>query len=240
MPLIRSTLSSFLFIFMTIGFTVQAQKITGLWEVTKVEMGDQSMTPVAKWTRINKDGTYQSGNGWLQNSIGTWSYDKTANQFSPVEANGIADNYGPFTVSFEGETMFWKRMEDGMEVTVTLESIWEMPMSTADKLNGLWDLQSTTDDGKDITGEYDPDNKYYLFIRWDRIYIERTSKGERKSGYWHINAHRPEITLLSQPGVKEPESWAITINNRVLTLKGISDSNKSLELTFTRIHQFPE
>ncbi len=238
----RTKLFILLCIFITTGISTQAQEVTGFWEIKKVEMEDQSMTPVAKWTRINEDGTYQSGNGWLQNSVGTWSYDKTAKLFSPVETNGIIDNYGPFTVSFEEGTMFWKRMEDGMEVTVTLGSIQEMPKSNADKLSGLWDLQSAADAGKDITGEYDPDNKYYLFIRWDRIYIERTSNGERASGYWHINAHRPEITLMSHSGDKKSESWTVDINpnNRLLTFKGISDSNNTLELTFARIHQFPK
>lgn len=48
---------------------------TGLWEVTKVIVGQEEMTPVAKWTQINKDGTFETGNGWLQNGNGTWTFD---------------------------------------------------------------------------------------------------------------------------------------------------------------------
>ena len=49
----------------------KAQSITGLWGIDKVEVGIEELTPVAKWVRINENGTYQMGNGWLQNSEGT-------------------------------------------------------------------------------------------------------------------------------------------------------------------------
>lgn len=219
-----------------------AQPITGLWEVTKVTAGDQEMTPVAKWTRIHGDGTYESGNGWLQNAVGQWSYDPTTNGFRPVEDNGIIDPYGPFTVRFqeEDEAMIWQRQEDGMEVTVFLHKIDKLPMSPADKLRGLWDLKQATEEGTDITSTFDPEDKYYLFIRWDRIYLERTPLGERATGYWHINAHRPEITFMSHTTDKQPEMWRVLVEDNELQLTGLSDSNNKRVLTFSRINEFPE
>ena len=53
------------------------REIIGMWEFTSVQVGDQTMTPVAKWAKYNSDGTFQSGNGWTQNSIGTWNYNDT-------------------------------------------------------------------------------------------------------------------------------------------------------------------
>jgi hypothetical protein len=144
-----------------------AQPVTGLWEVTNVTAGSHSITPVAKWTRINPGGTFQSGNGWRQNSEGTWSYDDKTAQFSPKETNGIEEGYGPFTVSFKDSSMLWKREEDGMQVTVTWKKIDQLPMAPADMAAGLWDLIAASDNGKNVLSSYDPDNKYYIFIRWD-------------------------------------------------------------------------
>ncbi|MCO6479228.1 MAG: hypothetical protein J5I94_21515, partial [Phaeodactylibacter sp.] len=130
---------------------VQAQDITGLWEITKVEVGDQAMTPVAKWTRIDADGTYQSGNGWLQNSAGTWIYDKESGEFLPTETLGLTDPFGAFKVSFTDKGMAWTREEEGMEVIVHFDRIEELPMSTGDKLVGLWGLEKAMEGEKEVT-----------------------------------------------------------------------------------------
>ena len=37
-------------------------------------MGEMELTPIAKWTQINSDGSYESGNGWLKNSEGQWTF----------------------------------------------------------------------------------------------------------------------------------------------------------------------
>lgn len=226
--------------FIYAGSATFAQKVTGFWEVTKVSMQGQSMTPVAKWTKINEDGSFQSGNGWLQNSIGSWTYDEVTREFSADETNGIRDEFGPFSVSFQDETMFWKRMEEGAEVTVELQRIDQLPMATADRIKGLWDLSALTKNGEDITSSFDPGGLHYLFIRWDRIYQARNPQGERESGYWHINGHRPEVTLLSYTKGKEPQSWRVEVSDAELIMTGISDSNKDLVMTYTRINEFPK
>jgi hypothetical protein len=101
--------------FVLFGISVYAQ-VEGLWEINKVTVGDQTMTPLAKWTRINSDFTYQSGNGWLQNSEGNWTFDKSLNQFLPIEKNGIVDDFGPFEVEIIKDHMTWTRIEAGDEV----------------------------------------------------------------------------------------------------------------------------
>ena len=54
--------------------TQKENAILGLWVVKKVKMGDQEMTPIARWMRFNKDSTQTSGNGWLQHSEGSWVF----------------------------------------------------------------------------------------------------------------------------------------------------------------------
>lgn len=217
-----------------------AQQIIGFWEIKEVKVGDEIMTPVAKWTKINADHTYQSGNGWLQNAVGTWTYDMQNKTFFPKETNGIKDEFGAFNVSFDHNNMIWERTEEGMSVTVTLAPITEMPMSTADQLVGLWDLTKVIKNEQNITSDYDPNDKHYIFIRWDRIFVARTPEGTRATGYWHIHGHRPELTLMSHNPDKGIESWRVSVNNSDLNMIGISDSNKNLELIFSRLNAFPE
>ena len=113
------------------------------------------MTPVAKWTKINEDYSFQSGNGWLQNSAGTWKYVEEKKQFVPEDTYGLKDEYGAFTVSFSGEKMKWEREEDGMKVIVSLEKIEEIPKSSTDMLTGLWDLKEAKRDEESIAGTFD-------------------------------------------------------------------------------------
>ena len=236
-------LKSLLFVFILIAGpvnTAESQEIIGLWEITKVAMGDQQMTPVAKWTRINPDSTYDSGNGWLKNSEGSWTYDRESNEFMPLADNGLEDEYGPFTISFKDGDMLWKRIEDGMEVTVTLSPIEELPKSTADKLNGSWDLTTARKNSEDITAQYDPEDQYNIFLRWDRIYVEHSVQGENYSGYWHIDAHRPEITFISHDSAREITRWKVDVTDQNLEMSGISDSNRGLILSFKRIYTVPE
>ena len=90
-----------------VSFTSYAQKerIIGLWEVEKVAVGDENMTPVAKWFKINADGTYQAGNGWLQNGNGNWNYDTQKNLYTATDPLDVADKFGGFTVLFDGAKM---------------------------------------------------------------------------------------------------------------------------------------
>ena len=217
-----------------------AQKIVGFWEIKKVEVGGQLMTPIAKWTKINKDGSFQSGNGWLQNSEGTWTFDSKKKLFSPKETNGLIDEFGPFTVDIKDNTMTWLREEEDRIVTVTLVKIKQLPKAPADQLVGLWDLSTILKNGEDITSTFDPDNMYYLFLRWDKICTERSSKGQRTNGYWFVNSHKPEITLPPHNKEKPAESWEIKVGITTLKMIGISSTNENVQMDFKRRYEFPK
>ena len=216
----------------------QKEKIVGLWEIEKVEVGKENMTPVAKWMRINQDGSCQSGNGWLQNTEGTWTYHAEKKMYTADNPLGILDEFGGFLVSFDGEKMFFEREEEGMPVKVFLKPIEELPMSPADYFEGMWKLVDITDQGTSIRDSFDKEHKHQILIRWDRIYRNYTPEGKRMTGYWHINGHRPEITFLPHQKESEAESWMIQVDEKELIMKGTSDHNKTIERRYQRSNSF--
>ncbi|WP_375585261.1 hypothetical protein [Cyclobacterium xiamenense] len=223
-----------------VSFTAPAQRerMLGLWSVEKVTVGEENMTPVAKWTRINADGTYQVGNGWLQNGSGRWKYDAENNRYSATDPLALADEFGGFSVSFHGTNMRWQRAEEGMQVEVSLVPIEELPRSPADYLKGIWELVEITENETSILGDFDPENTHKLFIRWDRIYLNFTPEGNRWTGYWHIHGHKPEVTLLPHQENGTVESWRVTVNEKELRMTGISDSNQTIKRHYVRRNTF--
>ena len=225
---------------LAISFHSYAQKIYGLWEITEVTVADQVMTPVAKWTHIYSDGNYESGNGWLKNSEGTYTYDTLSHQFLPTETNGILDPFGAFKVSFEDGSMIWERDEEGMRVIVKLNRVKELPKSTADKVVGLWQLVDINRDGRSIIRTFDPEHNHYLFIRWDRVLQMRDQNGKQSRTYWHMHGHRPEITFMRSSILHEDESWSVEVTETELSLTGISETNQGEIRVYKRLREFPE
>ncbi|MBI1184720.1 hypothetical protein GC194_10635 [bacterium] len=226
----------FLFIIQTNFGYAQKRRLIGLWEVQSVVVGSEEMTPVAKWTRINSDGTFQSGNGWLQNSLGTWEYNNSTKVFTAVDSFGFVDEFGGFHVSFTNGYMIWEREEDGMKVLVTLQPIQNLPIAPADYLVGMWELVDDSDARQPIINELDSLECYKLFVRWDRVFIYYGIDGNKLTGYWHINGHRPELTFLPHNNAVEPESWIIDVNSKMLIISGISKSNQSIVRKYKRVN----
>jgi len=185
----------FLIIFLFFVFSSEAQ-FTGLWQVEKVTVGNNAMTPVAKWFLFTDDLKSYSGNGGIQNSKGTYSFDKKKSEFLFYDSSGIADEFGPFTVEFYPSKMTWTRSENGENVEVFLLQTDEKPEAPWDKITGNWLLAS--DESKSI----------YFF--WDGGYRARNGLlGENQFGIWQINGHRPELKLASDQGDKNDSSWDI-------------------------------
>lgn len=216
----------------------QKEHLIGLWKVEQVTVDQENMTPVAKWFRINNDGTYQAGNGWLQNGNGFWNYDSQNKLFTANDPLDIADQFGGFTLSFDESKMLWRREEEGMPVTITLAPIEKLPMSPADYLKGVWDLIEIIEDGVSITADIDKVDKHKLFFRWDRIYVNLDSTDKRRFGYWHIHGHRAEITLIPHQADQNEEKWMIEVNEKELLMTGISDTNRKLKRKYVRKNTF--
>ncbi len=222
-----------LLLFLLTPILTHAQ-IEGLWLVTDVSMGDQSMTPVAKWTRINADGTYTSGNGWLQNAVGAWTFEDEV--FTPVQTDGIEDPFGGFTTQVEQDKMTWKREEEGATVTVQWKRIKELPQAPADQVIGLWEL--TRSEGKLEESGPLQDLKT-LFVRWDHIYIMQVGES-RETGYWFMNAHRPDLSLIAHNEQEGTTYWRVAFQNGQMVCTAIGEGQEQGKLFFRRLDAFPE
>jgi hypothetical protein len=213
--------------------------VDGFWLVTKVTVGTKELTPVARWFKMEK-GKQVSGNGWTQHSFGTYKFDQKKSEVMFITANEPDDEFGAFKVERKGPLMTWSRTEEGEAVVVELKPITELPMSPSDEAKGLWVLESAVEREINITKQYDPDRKHFLFIRWDRQYVRQINAHERISGYWFFDAHRPEITFISENREQQDEKWLITIEGQKMTMKGSSENFQTTVLTYLRATDFPK
>ncbi len=232
----RTKILSFSVLILFIYKVSFSQSVEGLWGVISVHVGDQEMTPVAKWFCFNKDGTCTGGNGWTQNVVGTWSYDKKTQEFSPENTNGIKDEYGAFKVSFEKDKMIWNRVEDGMKVIVVLQPIDELPASPADLVQGLWALSEVKQKGVDVTSTLDPDSKQFILIRPDKRFRLRNPDGSSVRGFWHMNGHHPLFTLINDDRTIENQVFDVSFENAQLIM---SKRGEDIIYKYQRIFQFP-
>ena len=230
----------FLAIVILLAFVSCADKptIEGLWIVERVKVGDQEMTPNARWMRFNSDYSQQSGNGWLQHSYGTWSLNAETNELSVVNENGIKDPAEPFKVTLENDRMTWKRSEDGESVEVTLKRSDHLPATYGDELLGLWKLEDAVGDG-DYFGTEDAEvGKASIFFRWDGRFDIRSGKG-RIHGVYNVHGHKPEVEMIPYGESVSRDFWTIDFAGDTITLKRLNSEN-TVERKFSRIHEFPE
>ena len=214
-----------------------SQTFDGLWGVVSVHAGDRLVTPVAKWFLIEKDGVYKSGNGWTQNSVGTWTYDESTGQFAGHSTNDIKDEYGAFNLKLDQGKMIWDRMEDGMKVTVVLQQIAEIPAAPADLVQGLWKLTSVMKDDVNMTSTVDPQSKQFLHIRPDKRFRLRTSDNSGIRGFWHMNGHRPRLTLIHDDRSVDNLAFTVEIVDNQLMMR---QAEKGIVYTYQRIFEFPD
>lgn len=165
-------------------------QITGLWEVKEVTVGDEAMTPVAKWFQFNEDKTSQSGNGLSQNNAGTYIVTPDNSVLIFTDQYGKTDEFGAFQVSLNNDGMVWDRVEEGQAVKVKLQKVDKKPVGLWDQAIGKWKLVEST--------IHDKVGNQQIVMQWDREYS--TSSGlfpENTSGIWHIATHQPHLKLLS-------------------------------------------
>ncbi|CAL2101482.1 conserved protein of unknown function [Tenacibaculum sp. 190130A14a] len=204
--------------------------IIGMWSVEKVAIGNNEMTPNARWMKFNADSSQVSGNGWFQHSLGTWKL--TEDNLSFENTNGTQDNYAPFKVEVSENTMQWKRIEDGEEVKVHLKRIENIPASEGNKLLGLWKLESM-DVGKGKTSQLD--NKSTLFLRWDNTYVKEGTLKGKEYGVYKIHGHKPELQLVNYGDDPKFSFYQFTISQNKLFLKS-TDGTEAY--TYSRTYQF--
>ena len=218
-------------------YSVHSQSIVGLWGVTKVSVGDRNMTPVAKWMKFQKDGTCMGGNGWTQNSAGTWSFNKKTQELVPTNELGTRDDFGPFKVSFSKDTMIWTRQEEGMTVVVSLAPISETPPAPADLVKGLWELSKAEDTNGDKLEGYDPEDQQFIFIRPDMRFRLRQPDASVTQGFWHMDGHRPILTLINYDRTIDNQEYEISFGKGLLIMKPSNEHGNVYY--YSRIDEFP-
>lgn len=216
----------------------EKESIEGLWVVERVKVGDQEMTPNARWTRFNADHTQQSGNGWFQHSYGTWKLNPETNELSVVNENGIKDRAEPFKVTLEKDQMIWTRNEDGQNVEVLLKRSDNLPATYGDELLGLWKLEEAVGDGVYFGAEDAKAGKASIFFRWDGRFDIRSGKG-RVHGVYNVHGHKPEVELIPYGDNLNRDFWTIDFKENTISLKLLNSEN-TVERKFSRIHEFPE
>lgn len=209
--------------------------INGLWVIEKVKVGNEDMTPNGRWVRLNADSSQQSGNGWTQHSVGTWSFNKTNNTLQVINTNGYIDEGEPFKVSFEGDKMFWERTEEGENVKVVLAKAKELPQSYGDEILGVWTLTKMQEAGVDKTNV----ENHFLYMRWDKKFVTQDSTGNKFMGIYNVDGHRPEVEFIYNiPSRLVSEKWEFNATKDVLTMQRIVDGVQSVK-TYTRTYEFP-
>lgn len=213
-------------------------RIEGLWIVKLVKVGDQEMTPNARWIRFNADLTQQSGNGWFQHSFGTWKISKETNKLSIKDSNGLKDKYGSYDIRFENNLMYWNRLEEGQKVEVTLERTDRLPETYGDRLLGLWKLEKAVGDGKYFKQSNNQKTARYLFLRWDRRFVIGSEQG-RINGVYNVNGHKPELELIPYGEDLTRSFWKVDFGRNSIKLKLIN-SDSLVVRNFIRVNEFPK
>lgn len=226
-------------VFFFCSFSIDAQ-IEGLWVVHHVKVGEKQMTPVAKWFNLKADGTQVSGNGWLQHTYGTWLYDRKASTLILRSVNEMDDGFGAFHVVYNDSTMLWKRVEDGQTVIIKSVRVDVLPPGPVDKIKGVWILETVFSNGVDQTNAVNASGLAYLFLRWDRIFIEGEGEKVLRRGVWVIDGHKPIVTFISDVETEPREKWSVEFQNKGLILTGLSDHNKMLKRVYRLTNTRPQ
>jgi len=212
--------------------------IEGLWVVKLVAVGDEEMTPNARWTRFNSDLTQESGNGRFQHSYGTWKLNQKSHELSIENSNGLYDLNEPFVVSINDNEMIWERTEEGQRIKVTLERSSKLPETYGDKLLGLWKLEKAISTGNYFVESSKKEINDYVFFRWDKRFVIESDKG-RINGVYNVHGHKPQVELIPYGDQIKRDFWKIQFDENQITLK-LLNSDSTVTRKFRRINKFPK
>ena len=210
--------------------------IEGLWIVRSVAAGENEMTPKGRWMRFNPDFTQESGNGWLQHSIGDWKLNETGDELTIVNSNGLDDPFEPFKVKLNETEMIWNRTEEGQALEIRLERAEHLPKTDSEGLYGLWKLTEATGDGSYFS--YASQDSQFIFFRWDNRFMVGGPNG-RINGVYNVHGHKPEVELIPYNDGIPRNFWKFEVTEDSVTMN-LLNSDSLVTRTFTRIRAFPQ
>lgn len=232
-----TTVLSLLIIFTFYGCE-KTPSIEGLWIVKSVAVGEEEMTPNARWTRFNSDKTQESGNGRFQHSYGTWKLNPESNELTIENSNGLDDLNEPFMVSISQNKMIWERIEEGQKIKVTLMRSSQLPETYGDRILGLWKLETAVGKGDYFEQSDKKETSDYIFFRWDKRFVIKSDKG-RVNGVYNVHGHKSEVELIPYGEQVSRDFWEIQFEENQITLK-LLNKDETVTRKFRRIHQFPQ
>lgn len=201
-------------------------QMEGLWTVSQVAVGEELMTPVAKWFHLLPSGELRSGNGGIVNMRGSWTYDQVTNQIQFFDEQKVADPAGPFEVRKMQEEMQWRRQEEGMLVTVTLTPAEALPKGPWDLVLGAWELEEPS---KNEGFDY-----HSVYFRWDHGLTFRGNEGQqRQFGFWQIHGHRPEMRIILSDEDATQSKWTVHFAENKMWWEG-NWQNRPIRLDWAR------
>lgn len=212
--------------------------IEGLWIVESVVVGEEKMTPNARWARFNSDFTQESGNGRFQHSYGTWDLNTNSKELTIKDLNGLEDLNDPFKVLINQNEMLWERTEEGQNMKVTLVRSSKLPETYGDRILGLWNLESTVGNGNYFEETGKKETNAYIFFRWDKRFVIQSEKG-RINGVYNVHGHKPEVELIPYGDKLKRDFWKIQFEGNNITLT-LLNSEKTVKRKFKRINRFPD
>ena len=216
-------------LFFSISFFVNCspkKKIVGLWQIEKVSMGNQEMTPMGKWANFNSDLSHESGNGWIQHTVGSWDFSKSNNYITINNENGIEDENGGFTVEkINKNEMVWSRTEEGQKVKVSLKKIKKLPTAPPNQLIGVWRNKEESD--------------AYLFFRWDHIVV-KNNKRQKSYGLYKTHGHKQELEIIHYEDPLRQEIWNYNFSASGNLILNNTKRGQEKTITYERTFTLPD
>ena len=207
-------------------------QIEGLWNVIDVTVGEEIMTPTAKWTRFKADGSYESGNGWQKNSEGNWSLNKETMELTLDETYDVYEDAPPFIIAQKANTMTWIRMEHGEKVKVNLEKIEEILQAPCDKLVGIGEFKSIDDKENLMERTSQLYGINQIRFRWDKVFNAQLEEGKKIGGFWRPHPHKNKTTLMFFDENFAYEHWKTEFEHNKLIF---SNFYQPVTITFEKI-----
>ena len=222
-----------LFVVLLLTSCTEKPNIVGLWKISSVTVGGEVNTPNGRWMRFHENGSQESGNGWFQHSVGTWTLNVEENTLEVINTNGVTDPAEPFTISLSATEMTWTRTEGGQTVEVKLFRTNQLPKINSDALLGLWFLENAEGDGEFYSGGQNGG----IYFRWDKRFDMYTPNG-KIHGVYNVHGHKSEVELIPY-GETGRSWWTLEIDDTTMKLR-LLNTDSIVTRSFKRIYEFPE